>query len=183
MLLQTNQQLIVDVQAHIDIFTTQADSTGSNLTKLKSSLKSFIQDLSRQKRTPATHIFVIMISSYERKHKPYAIPIQCIPYTSMVHSTTRHVLNNIVQLMKERNMTVVGKFNLISLCNNADTSSLFAQWHKILLGFTSNGEYNAMRNRGYTRPLSVLQIRSDIRSKYARLSKRTMQRMLTPQGR
>ena len=110
-LLQTNQQLIVDVQAHIDIFTTQADSAGSNLTKLKSSLKSFIQDLSRQKRTPATHIFVIMISSYERKHKPYAIPIQCIPYTSMVHSTTCHVLNNIVQLMKERNMTVVSKFN------------------------------------------------------------------------
>ena len=109
-LLQTNQQLIVEVQAHFDMFTAQDDSLHSNLAKLKSSLQAFVRDLTRQKRASATHIFVIMISSYERKHKPYAIPIQCIPYTSLDHSTMRRVLNNIVLLMKERNMTVVSKF-------------------------------------------------------------------------
>lgn len=31
-------------------------------------------------------------------------------------------------------------------------------------GFTSDGEYNSMRNRGYTRPLSVFQIRADVRA-------------------
>lgn len=37
-----------------------------------------------------------------------------------------------------------------------------------------------MRNKGYTRPLSVLQIRSTIRAKYSRLSKKVMLEMLTP---
>ena len=48
-----------------------------------------------------------------------------------------------------------------------------------LLGFSSDGEYNSMRNKGYTRPLSVLQIRSTIRAKYSRLSKKVMLEMLT----
>lgn len=49
-------------------------------------------------------------------------------------------------------------------------------------GFTSNGEYNSMRSRGYTRPLSVLQIKANVRTKYSRLSKQTMLNMLTPQS-
>ena len=39
-----------------------------------------------------------------------------------------------------------------------------------------------MRNNGYTRPLSVLKIRSDVRSKYARMSRKKMVAMLTPIG-
>ena len=49
-------------------------------------------------------------------------------------------------------------------------------------GFTSNGEFNSLRSRGYTRPLSMLQIRSDVRRKYARLGKKKMFDMLTPRG-
>ena len=37
-----------------------------------------------------------------------------------------------------------------------------------------------MRNQGYTRLLSIFIIRSEIRSKYARMSKQKMLRMLTP---
>ena len=37
-----------------------------------------------------------------------------------------------------------------------------------------------MRNKGYTRPISVFQIRSEVRAKYARLSESTMLAMLTP---
>ena len=37
----------------------------------------------------------------------------------------------------------------------------------LYIGFCSNGEYNAMMNQGYTIPLSVLKIRSNMRSKYA----------------
>ncbi len=46
-------------------------------------------DMYRQKRTPASHVFVLMISSEQRRVKPYAIPIQCLPYTSMDHTTMR----------------------------------------------------------------------------------------------
>ena len=50
----------------------------------------------------------------------------------------------------------------------------------VFTGFCSNGEYNSMRSQGYSRPLSVLKIRSNVRSKYARMSKQRMLAMLTP---
>ena len=36
-------------------------------------------------------------------------------------------------------------------------------------GFVSNGEFNYLRTKGYTRQLSVLQIRTDVRNKYIKL--------------
>ena len=60
--------------------------------------------------------------------------------------------------------------------------SSYYPYNYIHVGFASNGEYNSMRNRGYTRPLSVLQIRSTTRAKYSRLSKKAMLEMLTPKG-
>ncbi len=55
-------------------------------------------------------------------------------------------------------------------------------YYLLLLGFCSDGEFNSMRNRGYTRPISVFLIRSQVRAKYARLSESTMLAMLTPIG-
>ena len=52
----------------------------------------------------------------------------------------------------------------------------------ICVGFVSNGEYNSMKSHGYTRPLSVLQIRADARRKYSSMGKKTMIDMLTPQA-
>ncbi len=41
----------------------------------------------------------------------------------------------------------------------------------IIIGFVSNGEFNYLRTKGYTRPLSVLQIRSIVRKKYSKIKK------------
>ena len=38
------------------------------------------------------------------------------------------------------------------------------------VGSVSNGEFNSMRAKGYTRPLSILAVRSQVRNKYARMS-------------
>ena len=46
--------------------------------------------------------------------------------------------------------------------------------------FCLNGEYNSMRVKGYTRPLSVIQIRSDAKRKYSSLGVKSMIEMLTP---
>ena len=50
------------------------------------------------------------------------------------------------------------------------------------IGFVSNGEYNTMIVQGYTRPLSVLQIKADARNKYQKMGYRPMLDMLTPVG-
>ena len=47
-------------------------------------------------------------------------------------------------------------------------------------GFVSNGEYNSMRAKGYTRPLPVLQIKAEARAKYCSVGLKTMLEMLTP---
>ena len=47
-------------------------------------------------------------------------------------------------------------------------------------GFVSNGEFNYLRSKGYTRPLSVLHVRSTARKKYSQLGLQTLSSMLTP---
>jgi len=54
--------------------------------------------------------------------------------------------------------------------------------HFLSLGFVSDGEFNYLRLKGYTRPLSVLQIRSDVRRKYSKLSSKKLSAMLTPKS-
>ena len=47
-------------------------------------------------------------------------------------------------------------------------------------GLVTNGEFNSMRMKGNTRPLSVFQIRAQARAKYAQMGQRKMMNMLTP---
>ena len=60
------------------------------------------------------------------------------------------------------------------------TNTITAYFIHLMLGFCSDGEFNSLRNQGYTRPLSVLRIMSDVRSKYSRGKKNRMTSMLTP---
>ena len=47
-------------------------------------------------------------------------------------------------------------------------------------GFTSNGEWNSLRSKGNSRPLSTFEVRSLVRRKYSHLSAKRMIGMLTP---
>ena len=49
------------------------------LSGLREQLCSMLQGVYRFQRSPATHI-VIMISTESRSKKPYAQPVQCVPY-------------------------------------------------------------------------------------------------------
>lgn len=187
-LLNINQQLKADVNSLLDQpEDNRSDrNTRSQLSNFRKEMTSFIRNLSRHKRTPASHVFVMMVSSELRDVKPYAIPIQCIPYSSMNVPTLRGIINNVLKVMKARGMEVVGTLQCVLSARrvflyNYNSLSLVLLL-TLISGFTSNGEHNSIRNRGYTRPLTVLQIRSDIRTKYSRLSETALTEMLTPQG-
>jgi len=49
------------------------------------------------------------------------------------------------------------------------------------LGFVANGEFNEFRGMGYTRPLSILRIRANARTKYSKMSKKILVQMMTVQ--
>ncbi len=69
----------------------------------------FLTGLYKHKRTAATHILVILISTESRSKKPYALPIQCISYVGISVAKMRSILNKIVIAMKDRNMDVSGR--------------------------------------------------------------------------
>ena len=70
-----------------------------HLSNIRETVTSLVQDLTRQRRTPATHIFVLMISSELRYIKPYALSVQCVHY----HSITQ-------QLRQLRGMKIAGQY-------------------------------------------------------------------------
>lgn len=51
-----------------------------------------------------------------------------------------------------------------------------------LIGFTTNGEFNSLRWKGNSRPLTVLQIKSEVRSIYQRKGLQSLLAMITPFG-
>ena len=69
-------------------------------------IRSYIALLTRHQRTAATHILVFMISSEERRRKPYALPVQCDPYKAMTDSKICYLPNIIVSEMKKQKMNV-----------------------------------------------------------------------------
>lgn len=79
------------------------------LQGIHKSLLCFIKGLTRHQRTTATHILVFMISSEERRKKPYALPVQCLPYKGLADLKVRELANRIVQEMSARQMKVAGK--------------------------------------------------------------------------
>lgn len=50
------------------------------------------------------------------------------------------------------------------------------------IGFTTNGEFNSLRWKDNTRPLTVLQVKSEVRSRYQHKGFKTLMEMLTPVG-
>ena len=79
------------------------------LDNIRESVSTFTRDLSRHQRSPASHIFVMMISSEQRNVKPYAVPVQCLPYHSINQQVMRQLVRNLMKEMKSRGMKISGK--------------------------------------------------------------------------
>ncbi|XP_065892094.1 uncharacterized protein [Dysidea avara] len=131
---------------------TELNETGRQLFSEIKLLKDKIQRDNLE--TEASHILVFMISTEDRRKKPYAIPVQCMPYQGLTDSKVRDLANSIISEMAKRKMNVAG--------------------------FTTDGEWNSLRTKGNSRPLSVFQIRADARSKYSHMSVKRMVEMITP---
>ena len=77
---------------------------------IRTGMRDFLQGMYRYKRTPAAHMFVFMVSSSLRDRKPYAFPIQCLPYASLRESDMRRLVNNIVKEKVSLGMKVAGMY-------------------------------------------------------------------------
>ena len=82
------------------------------LNDLRSRCRVFVKRVTRAKRTAATHLMVFMISHERRDRKPYALPVQCLPYVGMTEAKMRLLANNIIKEMVNRKMNVAGKLQV-----------------------------------------------------------------------
>ena len=153
------------------VYDTIENNLARQLTSLRSQMTTFVKRASRYRRNPAGHLLVIMISTEDRKRKPYAMPVQCIAYRSLKDAKIRCIANKVVQEMIQRGMKVAGM-----------PYAIYASVSLKSVGFTTNGEWNSLRAQGNTRPLSVVQLRSIARSKYSHMGYKKMCGMLTPKG-
>ena len=112
---QNGRQLHRDTSSLINKLEEHAeDNIPSQLCSFRHKLVSFIKGVSpRHQRTPATHIQVFMISAEDRRRKPYALPIQCIPYVGLSDAKIRELANKIITEMVKRKMNIAGTDNLI----------------------------------------------------------------------
>ena len=79
------------------------------LTNIHETVTCLVRDLTRHKRIPATHIFVLMVSCENRDTTPYAIPVQCVPYRSITHQQL-NVVGNLFKEMMSRGMQIAGQY-------------------------------------------------------------------------
>ena len=105
-IMKEGRQLYVDVSSLRSTICAKQRS-GENIPRILSNLRprltDFVKLATRQRRVAATHVLVIMISSEERSVKPYALPVQCIPYVGITHEKLRSIVNNLIQEMAKMN--------------------------------------------------------------------------------
>lgn len=86
------------------------DNFVHRLSHYRERLSSFVKSVTRFRRVAATHILIIMISTEERKQKPYAMPVQCLPYVGLQDMEVRKIVDKVIQEMVNRGMKVSGEF-------------------------------------------------------------------------
>ena len=107
----TTVRSVMDMVA--DPTVNQVDvNIARHLTNIRETVTCLICDLTRHKHVPATHIFVLMISSEDRDIKPYAIPVQCVPYRSITQQQLRQLVGNLIKEMMCRGMKIAGQYTL-----------------------------------------------------------------------
>ena len=102
-----------DIAAALDVLSSPATSQQElNLPRMLCFIRkkrtNVITRITRFRRKPATHIFALMISTELRNQKPYALPVQCVPYAGLKEVDIRMLINKLVMEMVALGMKVAG---------------------------------------------------------------------------
>ncbi|XP_021363619.1 uncharacterized protein LOC110456903 isoform X1 [Mizuhopecten yessoensis] len=128
----------------------------ANIKSISQEYPIYLKNLFKKKRTAVTHILVIAISDEQRNIKPYALPIQYLPYKSLRDQYVRDITEPI------KNALTLAGINVV--------------------GLVTDGEFNSLRTQGDTGPLHTWQLVHDSKEVVRKMSKATLESMLTYDG-
>ena len=78
------------------------------LTVIRECLLAFHRWTVHFKRSPASHVFVFMLSSDHRDRKPYALQVQCLPYGGLKEVDIWRLITDLCRTMVSFGMNVSG---------------------------------------------------------------------------
>ena len=118
---ESGRQVYAEIKALTSRMQVREGSRQENIPRILQTIRqkaiTFVKGVARHQRTAATHVLVFMISSEERNKKPYALPIQCLPYKGLSDNKMRELANHIITEMVKRKMKVAGNDTiLLMLC-------------------------------------------------------------------
>ena len=93
----------------------QQSNVPRKLAQIRERLCELTKRIVHFKREPATHIFVLMISSDARDKKPYALPVQWFPYTGLKESDIRRIVSELCKKMISLGMKVSGNSSIMCI--------------------------------------------------------------------
>lgn len=111
-LLQQAQALrlrLENLLPHLDPTCPQVEDVAVCLKGMSQDLTGYFRNLFVKKRQPAaTHVLVIMVSEECRRKKPYALPVQYVPYHTIRDQYIRDLTKKLKQEMTALGMKPVG---------------------------------------------------------------------------
>ncbi len=109
-LLKRSKALKLELENVIEMHKTGAKF---DLVALKLKLRKYLKDLMLKKRVAAKYLLVFMIADELRNRKPYAIPVQFLPYKSITDAKLIELSSKLQDVMEKNGMTVVGTHGVI----------------------------------------------------------------------
>ena len=110
---------------HLQPGCARVQDVARSLKDLQEDLQKYLRNLFVKKRQPAaTHVLAILVSEEHRNKKPYAIPVQFVPYCSIRDQYIRDVTAKIKTEMVKMDLKPVGRFHcslqlgLLKCCTN-----------------------------------------------------------------
>ncbi|KAK3748348.1 hypothetical protein QZH41_000090 [Actinostola sp. cb2023] len=86
------------------------------LKSIEKDMMTYLRNLFIKKRQPgATHVLLFLLSDERRNKKPFALPVQYVPYHSLRDQFLRDLTNNIKQEMMRMELKTVGQYSLTFL--------------------------------------------------------------------
>ena len=115
------RQVYTEIKALASRMQVREGSQEENIPRILQTIRqkaiSFVKGVVHHQRIATTYVFVFMISNEERNKKPYALPIQCLPYKGLSDSKVCELANHIITEMVQRKMKVAGNDRiLLMLC-------------------------------------------------------------------
>ena len=105
---------MVNLAARLNQNQQQTREVTKCIRSLKDDKYKYLRNLYAKKRQPAaTHVLVFLVSEERRNRKPYAFPVQYIPYKSMKDQHVRDYVNKIKEAMVSSGMKPVGKYHFL----------------------------------------------------------------------